>query len=332
MNDSPVGSEAAGPSTAELSDFAVTLAGASPAADDAERIERIRRFEELKAALAAAQARETAAFAASQHAQARSRPCDGTHVPPGRERVEQSIAGQVGLARRCSPFQARRYVGWARILTSELPHTFAALQEGRTTEWRAMLIARETSWLTREHRAVVDRELAPRLAGLGDLGTARAARTIAYRLDPTAAADRARAAEQHRRVSLRPAPDTMAYLTGLLPLTQAVAAYTTLSRHADTLRVDGDPRTRGQIMADTLTERLTGQTTAAAVPVEVQLILPADTLLTPDGDPARGEPAIVSGHGPIPAPLARDWILNHTAPVWLRRLYTASTPPPTPAN
>ena len=84
------------------------------------------------------------------------------------ERAERGIPEQLALARRCSPFQARRYLGWARILTTELPATLAALQAGVTTEWRAMIVARETAWLSREHRAIVDRELAPRLETLGD--------------------------------------------------------------------------------------------------------------------------------------------------------------------
>jgi hypothetical protein len=186
-----------------------------------------------------------------------------------------------------------------------------------------MLVARETGWLSRAHRAIVDRELAARLEQLGDVGTERAAKQLAYRLDPEGAAERQRNAERDRRVSIRPAPDVMARLSALLPVAQAVAAYQALAQHADTLRAAGDPRGRGQIMADTLVQRLTGHTTAGEIPIELQLILPADTLLAPEADPERDEPAILSGHGPIPAPAARDWLLTTTAPVWLRRLYTA---------
>jgi hypothetical protein len=51
------------------------------------------------------------------------------------ERADRGIAHQVGLARRISPHQARRYVGWAKILTSELPETFAVLHAGKTSEY-----------------------------------------------------------------------------------------------------------------------------------------------------------------------------------------------------
>jgi hypothetical protein len=240
-------------------------------------------------------------------------------VPAGR--VGRGVAGQVALALRCSPHRAQRYVGWAVVLTSELPGTFAALQRGVIGEWRALIVARETIWLSREHRAQVDRELAGRLEGLGDKGVEAAAKRIGYRLDPHGFVARARAADADRRVSLRPAPDTMARLSALLPVAQGVAAYAALTRAADTATADGDPRGRGQLMADTLVERLTGQHAAADVPVAVNLLITDRTLLG-NGD----EPAEVDGHGPIPAGLARHLALRGNAPRTIRRLFTA---PPT---
>ncbi len=71
-------------------------------------------------------------------------------------------------------------------------------------------------------------------------------------------------------------------------------------------------------MADTLTERVTGQTTAAAVPVEVQVVMSDQTLLGVDD-----APALIPGYGPLPAGIARD-LLKHAdedARVWLRRLF-----------
>ena len=104
---------------------------------------------------------------------------------------------------------------------------------------------------------------------------------------------------------------------------QGVATFAALNKDADTKIAAGDPRSRGQIMADTLVERVTGQTTADAVPVEVNLLLPTDALLARPGEPGRDEPAVMPGHGPVPAAWARDLILNSRAPVWLRRLFTA---------
>ena len=66
------------------------------------------------------------------------------------------------------------------------------------------------------------------LDGLGDAALAAAAKAIAYRLDPQAVVDRAAKAETERTVTMRPAPDTMTYLTALLPVAQGVSVYAAL--------------------------------------------------------------------------------------------------------
>ena len=54
--------------------------------------------------------------------------------------------------------------------------------------------------------------------------------------------ERHRKAVGDRRVSIRPAPDTMTYLTALLPVAHGVAVYAALTRHADTAKATGDAR------------------------------------------------------------------------------------------
>ncbi|WP_375503727.1 HNH endonuclease [uncultured Jatrophihabitans sp.] len=89
-------------------------------------------------------------------------------------------------------------------------------------------------------------------------------------------------------------------------------------------------------MADTLVERVTGQTTATAVPVEIELIMTDQTLFgghetsepdetsDPVDSPTDGpnEPAELIGFGPISAELAREIALEALGEKWLRRLYT----------
>ncbi len=110
-------------------------------------------------------------------------------------------------------------------------------------------------------------------------------------IDPAAAVRRARRAEAERCVTLRPAPDTMTYLTALLPVAQGVAVHAALRRTADRVRADGDERGRGQVMADTLVELTTGQTSAEAVGVQVGLVMSDATLLG-----AGHEPALLDGN------------------------------------
>ena len=302
------------------------------ARDDDSRLDQIRLLEQLRSVSAAVQARVTAAFVASQRDAQRAK-----GVPESR--VGRGIPAQVALARRISPFRAARYVNWVMTATGELPGTFSALERGETSEWRAILVARETTFLSREDRLAVDREVATRLAGWGDRRVEAETKKLAYRLDPAGFVERLRNAEADRRVSLRPAPDTMCRLTVLLPAPQGVAAYTALKRHADTRVGLGDPagRTRDQVMVDTLVERVTGQAGAGDVPVEVNVLI-TDTALfgdpnadEPDGhaapDPAADarvdEPAQLLDLGPVPAEVVRRWVggASPETPMWIRRLY-----------
>jgi hypothetical protein len=279
------------------------------------RVDVLGALEQVKCAAAGAQARITAAFSDSQRA-AQSR------AGVSARDLGTGVGAQIGLARRESPFRGRQHLGLALALR-ELPHTMAALSAGQVSEWRATVVARETGCLSRADRGQVDAELAARpggLAGLGDRGVEVESRRIAYRLDPYAFTRRTAQAEADRRVSIRPAPDTMALVTGLLPVTQGVAVHAALTRHADTLRSTGDPRSRNQIMADTLVERVTGQSTAAGVPIEVHVVITDQALLAADHTPAD-----LAGYGPIPAPHARTWLALPDASIGLRRLFTDPT-------
>jgi len=241
-----------------------------------------------------------------------------------RPRVDVGVAAQVALARRESPHTGSRLVGMAFVLTHEMPHLFALLERGLLSERRAALVVRECAALSLDQRGTVDAELH---ATLGDeVGVlshgelASRVRAISYRLDAKAVLERAAYAERERRVTLRPAPDTMCWLTALLPAAQGVAAFAALTKAADSARAAGETRGRGQVMADTLVERVTGQTTAAAVSVEVQVVLTDRALLADDVTPAR-----LSGYGTVPAEWARQVLRRGSegpAQVWVRRLYT----------
>jgi hypothetical protein len=284
-----------------------------PDADESALVERIAELERVKSAAAAGQARAAAALDATRRAAEAA-----AGVPAaGRGR---SVASEIALARRDSPVRGNRHLGFAKALVYEMPHTLAALEAGVLTEWRATLIVRESACLDVEDRRALDAELCAdpaALDGMGDTRVAAAAKTIAYRLDPHAVIDRAAKAEKERTVSIRPAPDTMTYLTALLPVAQGVSVYAALRREADT-RTDG--RSRGQVMADTLVERVTGRSAAAATPIAVNLVLSDQTLLG-----GSSAPADVCGYGPIPAAVARGLVCgavtDERSRATLRRLY-----------
>ncbi len=276
-------------------------------------VERIAELERAKAAAAAGQARAAAALDAARRA---AEAAEG--VPSAR--LGRGVASEIALARLDSPARGNRHLGFAKALVHEMPYTLAALEVGVLTEWRATLIVRESACLDVEDRRTLDAEMCAdpqTLNGMGDARLAAAAKAIAYRLDPHAVVDRAAKAETERTVTIRPAPDTMTYLTALLPVAQGVSVYAALRREADTC-VDG--RSGGQVMADTLVERVTGRSTATATPIAVNLVLSDETLL--GGSTA---PADINGYGPIPAAVARELISSAAGDegsrATLRRLY-----------
>jgi Domain of unknown function (DUF222) len=282
-------------------------------ADEAALIERISDLERVKAAAAAGQARAAAAL------DERRRADEAAAGVPRRQRG-RGVASEIALARRDSPARGGRHLGFARALVYEMPHTLAALECGVLSEWRATLIVRESACLDVEDRQVLDARLCAdvsKLDGMGDARIAAAAKEIAYRLDARAVVDRAAKANEDRTVTIRPAPDTMTYVTALLPVAQGVGVYAALKRAADTTF---DDRSRGQVMADTLVERVTGRPAGQAEPVAVNLVLSDETLLGAE----RGA-ALVEGYGPIPAAVARglvhEAVTDKRAKATLRRLY-----------
>ena len=340
-------------------------------------------LEELKCRAEGAQAMASVALDATQRA------AHAAVGVPG-ERRGVGVGLQVALARRESHHRGRQHVGLAKILVSELPGTLGALRAGRISQWRATLIAREIACLSRQHRAQVDHWLTTTtdstdadgtgvdgtgadaagtgvdgtdtttdpdagvgggLCGWGEGELVGRLRAAAYRLDPGAVVARWGYAHGQRGVWLRPAPDTMTYLTALLPVTAGVGVYAALTHAANTARAGGDPRSRGQVMADLLSTRVLGHPEAhpPRVPVTVNVVVSDQVLLTtsgtsgtpdtggtgtPDGVDALGAGggAYLSGYGPIPPDLARQLAtsgldtgagapVGAKARVGLRRLY-----------
>jgi Domain of unknown function (DUF222)/HNH endonuclease len=343
--------------TTGLRDLLSALPGLMPATDDGERITQLDLLERVKAACAAAQVKVTIDLAESQariaeewrdHARSVAEAGDFEAWRAARQRTRAAccpeaddegdttgsrrrgrrseihgVAAQVALARRESPHTASRLVRLAFALTHEMPFVLALLERGLLSERRASLVVQECASLSAEQRAQVDAELRDTLGeGLGRLSEkelSNRVRSITYRLDAQAVVDRAAYAERERRVTLRPAPDTMCWLTALLPAVQGVGVLAALTKAADSARTSGDARGKGQVMADTLVERVTGQATADAMSVEVEVVLTDRTLLSGDATPA-----CLVGYGTVSAEWARRLVreVPTAASVWVRRLYT----------
>jgi hypothetical protein len=210
--------------------------------DDAVRVDQIDLLERLKAAAEAAQSRVIVAFKSSQLERQRA-------ARVRRDCLGRGIGDQVAMACRQPTSQGPRRLGFAQAVVREMPHTHALLSEGSISSWVATILVRETACLTREDRALVDQRLCATtvVEGTAEIVPApilrltprrveNAARKLAAELDVESVVRRAARAEHERRVSIRPAPDTMSYLTGLLPVAQGVAVFASLEAAAR-----GDP-------------------------------------------------------------------------------------------
>lgn len=273
----------------------------------------VERFEGLKSKAAAAQARATALWAQKRSA------AEQVAGVPARRRGK-GLASEVALARRDAPACGNTHLGMARALVEEMPCTMAALEAGILSEYRALLIVRESACLSIEDRRTLDAELneqAQGFHGWGNRRVAAQAKAIAARLDAAAVVERNNKAVGDRCVTTRPAPNGMVYVTFLMPLAQGIGMYAALNREAD---VCGDGRSRGQVMTDTAYERVTARPATEPVDVSLNLVLADTTLFGRDDCPG-----VVPGYGPVPAAVARrlvgDALADERATATLRRLY-----------
>ena len=267
----------------------------------------------MKSAAAAGQARAAAALDEKRRAEEAA-----AGVPKAKQ--GRGVGSEVALARRDSPVRGGRHLGFAKALVHEMPHTLAALASGALSEWRSTLIVRESACLDVDDRRRLDAELCAdvsKLEGIGDARITAKAKEIAARLDAQAVVDQAAKAEADRTVTIRPAPDCMAYVTVLLPVAQGVGVYAALKHSADTTF---DDRSRGQVMADTLVERVTGHPAEEPEHVALNLVMSDQSLWGQDNSPA-----VLDGYGPIPASVAqglvRDAVVDERSLATLRRLY-----------
>lgn len=187
----------------------------------------------------------------------------------------------------------------ARDLHEGLGHVRGLFAAGEVDGYRVSIVVAATSHLDAGERAEVDRRLAGHdIARLGVARLRTLVRAIAAEVAPEKFRQRCLAARAGRRVTLRQAPHAMVDLRAHLPVEQGVACCAALHRGFTAVQVDPEPltRTRGQVMADTFVERVTGRATAEHVDVEVQVVVPLEALLDEDSP----LPAGIPGFGPVP--------------------------------
>jgi hypothetical protein len=233
----------------------------------------------------------------------------------GRGDPTLSVIGEVAMARNIGPSAAGTQVGLALGL-KRLPLVAELFADGTIPQAVAQAVVNESVCLAVDDSVVFDGEIAPRLPGLTAKKAAKAARREVVRIDVEAARTRAERNRADQRVSVFPDTDGVAILQVRGAAEQILAAHNALDSWARGLRSAGDERTIGQIMAQTLVERVTGVAHADAIDVEIQLVMDAPTMLGRDG-----EPVDLVGYGPI-SPDVSDDLIAHAPNPSIRRLLT----------
>ena len=268
-----------------------TCARLEVAGDDAGRVEQIRELEELKRAASAAQVRVAAELVASQRAEQVA-----AGVP--NRRAHRGVGEQVALARGESPHRGGTFVGMATALVHEMPCTMAALSDGRITEWAATCLVRETAVLqvARPGRgrcpAGADAERGGDLARGRWSGPRRAWRRSSTRSRRWRGPPRRSPTGASRSGRRRTRWSTSARCCRS---PRAWRSFAALRQDAARAAATGDPRSRGQVMADAFVARVTGRDPVTE---------PVRRARRPGDDrhhPARPRPA----HRPRSAPAGR---------------------------
>jgi hypothetical protein len=109
----------------------------------------------------------------------------------------------------------------------------------------------------------------------------------------------------------------MARISADLSAWDAVTAMRSLGEFADRQRAMGDARSRDQMLADELVERLNLPVTSSGKRVEIQLVMNAEMLLGQDQESS----AHLVGYGPLPYWVAAQVLADAEGDVFVRRLY-----------
>ena len=303
----------------------------------------LERVAQLHASVARLQALEADALVgfARAHAPRQDRPVeqpDGSWAVPARSpsdaRVVDEVAPMLSVGRRTAALRLAE----ADQLRRCLPVTAELLGLGFIDYAVAKAVADETAALTEDLAAEVDAGLAGVLVGAPAGRVRREVRRLVAVADAGAVAVRVRAATRARCVTYAPLPDGMATLSATGPAPAVRAWYEELtSRALDSARAgtstdpfadlagragDRDQRSLderrfdalGEALGDALDAAGEGEGSAAhpcqrrrGAGTRVELVVGRGTL--------RGEddlPGELSGHGPVPADVARAWARTAT--------------------
>lgn len=286
--------------------------------------------EAAAAALTAAQVAEVRVLArAGQLAQAQA--ADSSAAVRAHDMALRSIAAEVGGVLRVTDRTVQARIGEAREIVESYPAALAAWEAGRITRGHVRVIVDAGAVVPEGRRAEFEAEAICRCERDTPNRVRSEVEILAERLGERSFTQRHRDACQGRRVRVLPGRDGMSDVVATVPTVIADGVLDRLSQQAQIVidargEDDDDRRCVDQVRVDIFTDLLlagvpaldpsvTGDGAGAlgAIRAQVQVIVPALTLLGADDGPAD-----LVGRSPIDADTAR--CLAADAPNWARVL------------
>jgi hypothetical protein len=276
-----------------------------------ERIDAIAELETAVAMLQALSNLEAVTYVEQRRAQDRT------------ARVGVGTAGrgapvEIAMARGVSRATVDYQLAFAQQLVDNHPVLLTACLDGQVCQSAAKHVVQATEPLTSDQRRAIDGELAELACELTPGEVRKAAYRKVTATDPDAAQKRAEQARARKSVRAIMHGDGTGSLTALLPAEQALAAWQTLDREARCRRSEGDERSIDSLMCDLLVERVTGQSVATDLNLEIGIVVATTSLLGIDDQPAKLLGHRGGDYGVLPIGLARQLAASDSA--WARRL------------
>jgi len=211
---------------------------------------------------------------------------------------DEHAGDEVAAVLHIAPRTGASRLDWAIELSSRLPKTLAAMENGQVTYAKALVMSEETAQLDPATIAAVEERCLDGADQLTPTQLRRRVKRAVIAVDADAAKRRAERARDERRVAVLPRPDGMTEFWALLPAQDATALFTRLTDLARGAGGDGQ-RTMDQRRADALSDLIYGNAGPASSPL-VQLVMTDATLIGGDNQPAE-----LIGYGPVIAATAR---------------------------
>ncbi|OLT42593.1 hypothetical protein BJF85_22500 [Saccharomonospora sp. CUA-673] len=215
-------------------------------------------------------------------------------------------------------------------LVSRMPRLLSLMEGGKIEYYAASRVVDVTGVLSDSHAREVDALLADKLSSAAETmwlphNLVRAVRRLVDKVDPAGRLERARKADQGRKVTLEHGENCQSRLVSTMRSEVAAACYARVDSLARQRKRDGHKRTYDQLRADVVADLLLGNDPGAKAPevsAVVYVHMPVDTALSISESGAE-----LDGYGPIPGAIGRE-IATNSKSVWRKVLCDPATGDP----